>query len=75
MERLLDRGVGQVGELAQGLTTTPMISKWDVVGATKYPAVDEIDAILLTGSSECSAFSVSPRSKLNLYRTQCLRQR
>jgi hypothetical protein len=32
------------------------ISKWDVVNGQDYPRLEDIDAILITGSSTCSAF-------------------
>lgn len=28
-------------------------TKWDVVGRREYPQLDQVDAILLSGSSEC----------------------
>jgi len=30
------------------------ITKWDVVDAQEYPKLEDIDAVLLTGSSQCS---------------------
>lgn len=30
------------------------ITKWDVVDAQEYPKLEDIDAVLLTGSSRCS---------------------
>jgi hypothetical protein len=30
------------------------ITKWDVVTAQEYPKLEDIDAVLLTGSSQCS---------------------
>jgi GMP synthase (glutamine-hydrolysing) len=29
-----------------------LISKWDVVNTTHYPQLDDVDAVLLSGSSE-----------------------
>lgn len=30
-----------------------IISKWDIVNEDKYPKLEDIDAVLLTGSSTC----------------------
>lgn len=30
-----------------------VISQWDIVNADKYPNLEDIDAVLLTGSSRC----------------------
>jgi hypothetical protein len=32
-----------------------IITKWDIVDGTEYPDLDEVDAILLTGSSALSS--------------------
>jgi hypothetical protein len=48
------------------------ISKWDVVNGFgdglggEYPALEDVDALLVTGSRACLAFSLLPRSPAQL---------
>lgn len=35
------------------------VSKWDVVGSDAFPDINEVDAILLSGSSEYSSVELS----------------
>lgn len=41
----------KAGAVRAGLTQELQLSKWDVVTAQEYPELSNVDAILLTGSS------------------------
>lgn len=44
------------------------ISKWDVVNGEEYPRLEDIDAILMTGSSMCSISSAVGNHNTDVYR-------
>lgn len=48
-ETLLRRSAAALGNL--NADTDLIVTKWDVVDGTEYPNLDEIDAVLLSGSS------------------------
>lgn len=49
------------------------ITKWDIVNGDKYPKLEDVDAVLLTGSSKCPCQSMTSRKTSIL--TQVLRNR
>ena len=50
---LLESGAKMLAAEDHGVRPELEISKYDVVNAEHYPDLDEIDACLMTGSSEC----------------------
>ena len=46
------------------------ITKWDVVKAELYPNLDNVDAVLLTGSSESHCLYTDPRNTTGLSSVQ-----
>ncbi|KAF7561275.1 hypothetical protein G7046_g2872 [Stylonectria norvegica] len=65
-EDLLTKGLGGLG--SEGSNIQLNVTKWDVVTAQSYPNIDEVDGILLTGSStlaaEYAAFADDPWIKV-----------
>lgn len=53
-ERLLKQGLDTLGQNAADVELA--VSKWPVVERETYPNPQEVDAILLTGSSEIPTF-------------------
>lgn len=46
-----------------------VISKWDVVSGTEYPKLEDIDAVLISGSSTCPHSANNPGN--TCYAMQC----
>ena len=72
---LLEAGAQAVREADPSIATTKSqeeellkLNYWDVVNKKDYPALDEIDAVLLTGSREFYTY-IHKLSKLLSYRT------
>lgn len=51
---LLKSSAEELGHSRLDPDTGLQITKWDVVDAQEYPKLEDIDAVLLTGSSQCS---------------------
>ena len=52
-EDLLDRGATHLAEQTGERRAELEIAKFDIVNKDVYPQLDDVDAILLTGSSMC----------------------
>ena len=55
---LLQNGATKLAESNNGKKPELVITGWDVVNKDQYPKLEDIDAVLLTGSSTYAAFRV-----------------
>lgn len=51
--KLLRKGASKLAESDHGKKADLDISSWDIVNKEAYPKLQDVDAVLLTGSSMC----------------------